>query len=105
MGVSLGQDVHIRLFVFQCSFHFQVEGCVDLRHLALCCPEPGGGAKAGLVGGGGLGLAALSLTHLGHTLDKDWRVRASNWQAEHLTQRQVSTVTGGPLMLGEQSLK
>ncbi|XP_050715029.1 exonuclease 3'-5' domain-containing protein 2-like isoform X2 [Eriocheir sinensis] len=85
-GVGIIQDKRF----LEADYGLQVEGCVDLRHLALCCPEPGGGGKAGLAGTAGLGLAALSLSHLGHTLDKDWRVRASNWQAEHLTQRQKS---------------
>lgn len=37
----------------------------------------------------GLGLNALSSRHLGLKLDKDFKVRASNWDAETLTNRQV----------------
>lgn len=64
----------------------QVQGCVDLRHLVLL--------KQGVDGGGSshnLGLSALAQMFLNQTLDKDWRVRASDWEADSLTKRQVST--------------
>lgn len=63
----------------------QVQGCIDLRHLVLL--------KEGMERGGGghhLGLSALAKTFLGRILDKDWRVRASDWEADTLSRRQVS---------------
>lgn len=72
----------------KCSLYVQqVRGCVDLRHLVLL--------KNGVAGVGGshhLGLNALSKTFLNYTLDKDWRIRASDWEAESLTRRQVSGI-------------
>uniref|UniRef100_A0A6A7FVP8 Exonuclease 3'-5' domain-containing protein 2-like n=1 Tax=Hirondellea gigas TaxID=1518452 RepID=A0A6A7FVP8_9CRUS len=36
-----------------------------------------------------LGLSSLAQYYLRRTLDKDWRVRASDWEVEHLTHRQI----------------
>ena len=44
---------------------------------------------AGVTGPNKLGLSSLAEYYLERTLDKDWRVRASDWEAEHLTHRQV----------------
>ena len=51
---------------------------LDLRFLAVHSPtcEPGG-------------LAALVRQVLKRKLDKDWRIRASNWEENELTQRQM----------------
>ncbi|MPC32677.1 Exonuclease 3'-5' domain-containing protein 2 [Portunus trituberculatus] len=57
-----------------------VQGCIDLRHLVLLKEENEGGHH--------LGLSALAKTFLGITLDKDWRVRASDWEADTLSKRQ-----------------
>jgi len=38
------------------------------------------------------GLNALSKYYLDRPLDKDWRVRASDWETEQLTNRQVRTL-------------
>ncbi|XP_047489596.1 exonuclease 3'-5' domain-containing protein 2-like isoform X1 [Penaeus chinensis] len=69
------------------DYNIQVKGCVDLRHLVLMShtlsPEPKSKLKPK-----GMGLNALSQYYLEQTLDKDWRVRASDWEAEELTQRQ-----------------
>ncbi|KAF2354806.1 3'-5' exonuclease domain [Trinorchestia longiramus] len=43
----------------------------------------------GLKGPAKLGLSGLAHFYLQRTLDKDWRVRASDWEAEFLTQRQI----------------
>ncbi|XP_071518285.1 exonuclease 3'-5' domain-containing protein 2-like isoform X1 [Panulirus ornatus] len=73
------------------DYDIKVQGCVDLRYLVLQChrsessgPDTLGGGKSA----GGMGLNALSQKYLGRTLDKDWRVRASNWEADTLTKRQ-----------------
>lgn len=69
------------------DYNVQVKGCVDLRHLVLMSHtfslEPKTKLKPK-----GMGLNALSQYYLEQTLDKDWRVRASDWEAEELTQRQ-----------------
>ncbi|XP_047740326.1 exonuclease 3'-5' domain-containing protein 2-like [Hyalella azteca] len=43
----------------------------------------------GLKGPAKLGLSALAEHYLKRSLDKDWRVRASDWEAEHLSHRQI----------------
>ena len=35
------------------------------------------------------GLASLVRQKLNRKLDKDWRIRASNWEAEELSERQI----------------
>lgn len=62
-----------------------MQGCIDLRHLVLLKEENEGNG-----GGHHLGLSALAKTFLSITLDKDWRVRASDWEADTLSKRQVS---------------
>ncbi|XP_028158918.1 exonuclease 3'-5' domain-containing protein 2 [Ostrinia furnacalis] len=53
------------------------EGTLDLRHIAHLV-----GHKVG-------GLGALSQSLLGVVLDKSWRIRCSDWEAEDLSTRQV----------------
>lgn len=85
-GVGIDQD---RKFL-EMDYSLRVEGCVDLRHMALQCHESGIVTETKVNGTLSLGLASLSLRFLGRTLDKDWRVRSSNWEAEKLTKRQLS---------------
>ncbi|XP_053694716.1 exonuclease 3'-5' domain-containing protein 2 [Sabethes cyaneus] len=59
------------------DYNLKVAGVLDLRHLA---------EKAGIPGPYGLGRLAQSV--LGVTLDKHWRVRASNWERPLLSERQ-----------------
>ncbi|CAF4896887.1 unnamed protein product [Pieris macdunnoughi] len=55
-----------------------IKSTLDIRHIVqLYGYDPGG-------------LAALSLSLLGVTLDKTWRIRCSDWGADELTERQVS---------------
>lgn len=65
----------------------QVRGCIDLRYLVLQCHNSPTNRSEKLPKG--MGLNALSQRYLERTLDKDWRVRASDWEANDLTQRQV----------------
>ncbi|KAK8748661.1 hypothetical protein OTU49_015927 [Cherax quadricarinatus] len=75
------------------DYGLKVRGCVDLRYLVQQCQEsevscaskPARGGKSA----GGMGLNSLAQKYLDRTLDKDWRVRASDWEAETLTKRQV----------------
>lgn len=68
----------------------QVHGCVDLRHLARQDQQAGDQAKPSTKKQlNGKGLNALTEMYLDRSLDKSWRVRASDWEAEKLTQRQV----------------
>ncbi|XP_048004683.1 exonuclease 3'-5' domain-containing protein 2 isoform X2 [Leguminivora glycinivorella] len=55
----------------------KLKSSLDVRHLAREC-----GYSAG-------GLATLSEALLQVTLDKHWKVRCSDWEAEKLTERQV----------------
>lgn len=54
-----------------------VAGTLDLRHMAQA-----GGRRP-------LGLAKMALEHLAVTMDKDWRISCSDWEAPRLTDRQV----------------
>ncbi|XP_038209288.1 exonuclease 3'-5' domain-containing protein 2 [Zerene cesonia] len=55
-----------------------IKSTLDIRHIVeLCGYDPGG-------------LAALSLSLLGVTLDKTWRIRCSDWAATELTTRQIN---------------
>ncbi|XP_061708949.1 exonuclease 3'-5' domain-containing protein 2 isoform X1 [Cydia pomonella] len=55
----------------------KLKSSLDVRHLARAC-----GYSAG-------GLASLSEALLQITLDKHWKVRCSDWEAEQLTDRQI----------------
>jgi ribonuclease D len=59
------------------DYNIQVSGCIDLRYLAKECSLQE------------RSLSALAYELLGCELDKDWRVRASNWEAELLNDRQI----------------
>ncbi|KAG7304202.1 hypothetical protein JYU34_011140 [Plutella xylostella] len=63
-------------FLFQ-DYSVNLKSSLDLRHIAqLCGYDPGG-------------LASLAKQLLAVTLDKSWRIRCSDWEAETLTERQV----------------
>ncbi|MPC34103.1 exonuclease 3'-5' domain-containing protein 2-like isoform X2 [Portunus trituberculatus] len=83
-GVGIDQD---KMFL-ETDYGLLVQGCVDLRLVLLCCLESGGVEKATGKVTPSLGLAALAFKFLGRTLDKDWQVRTSDWEAETLTKRQ-----------------
>eukprot|EP00092_Neocalanus_flemingeri_P045105 GFUD01050253.1.p1 GENE.GFUD01050253.1~~GFUD01050253.1.p1 ORF type:complete len:571 (+),score=175.73 GFUD01050253.1:246-1958(+) len=70
------------------DFGLDVVSCVDLRHLVVrfCTHQ------------GKLGLEALANLVLGVQLDKDWRLRAGDWEAESLTQRQVDYAANDALV-------
>lgn len=85
VGVAVGDDARKML-----SGHgLEVGGCLDLRHLVLRC----GGRHPGK-----LGLEALSAAVLGVALDKDWRLRAGDWEALTLTPRQVDYAANDALV-------
>lgn len=59
------------------DYNIQISGYIDLRYLAKeCCLQE-------------RSLGALAYKLLGCKLDKDWRIRASNWEAESLSDRQI----------------
>lgn len=73
VGVAILDDAHLLMN----DYNIQVSGCIDLRYIAKeCCLQE-------------RSLAALTYKLLGCELDKDWRVRASDWEAESLTNRQI----------------
>lgn len=59
------------------DYNIQVSGCIDLRYLAK---EYNLSERS---------LSALAYKLLRCELDKDWRVRASDWEAESLSDRQI----------------
>ncbi|XP_049857544.1 exonuclease 3'-5' domain-containing protein 2 isoform X2 [Schistocerca gregaria] len=59
------------------DYGVSVRGCLDLRHLL---------AAKGLTISGGL--AGLAENILGVHLNKDWKIRCSDWERDHLTQEQ-----------------
>lgn len=73
VGVAISDDSYLLMN----DYNIQVSGYIDLRYLARdCCLDE-------------KSLAALAYKLLGCKLDKDWRVRASNWEAELLSDRQI----------------
>ncbi|XP_055602303.1 exonuclease 3'-5' domain-containing protein 2 [Uranotaenia lowii] len=60
------------------DYNLKVESTLDLRFMADRC---------GLVGP--YGMAKLAERVLGISLDKHWRIRASNWEQPELTERQL----------------
>ncbi|XP_045458128.1 exonuclease 3'-5' domain-containing protein 2 [Melitaea cinxia] len=74
VGVSPGNDVKY----LAKDYSVYTKSTLDIRHLAeLCNYEPGG-------------LGSLSKALLGIELDKSWRIRCSDWEAEELTERQIT---------------
>lgn len=61
----------------QRDYGLRVTSTLDLRHMARARRLPA------------LGLAKMSLAHLGVTMDKDWRISCSNWEAPELSARQI----------------
>lgn len=59
------------------DYNIKVSGYIDLRYLARECSLQE------------RSLSALAYKLLGCQLDKDWHVRASNWDAESLSNRQI----------------
>ena len=74
---------------------FQVEGAIDL--MDFFCYDgnkypsdyPLKPLVVGINAPTKLGLASLANTYLNRVLEKDWRVRASDWEDEYLDDRQV----------------
>lgn len=61
------------------DYNLKVAGALDLRYMA---------EKAGYPGP--YGMARLAQKVLNVTLDKHWRVRASDWESSELSERQIS---------------
>ncbi|XP_028410872.1 exonuclease 3'-5' domain-containing protein 2-like isoform X2 [Dendronephthya gigantea] len=84
-GVGISEDVK----KLNACYGLVIQGCVDLRHVALRCH---GYVEYRVADGGirqGMSLSALSQQILGVTMDKDWRIRCSNWEAPQLSERQI----------------
>ncbi|CAL4069565.1 unnamed protein product, partial [Meganyctiphanes norvegica] len=66
-----------------------VRGCVDLRHLYFRSDNqelPGHETRNHA---NNIGLNGLSQKLLGKSLDKDWRIRAGDWEAHELSPKQI----------------
>jgi len=70
------------------DFGMDVVSCVDLRHLVVRY----------WTHQGKLGLEALAFLVLGVQLDKDWKLRAGDWEAETLSDRQVDYAANDALV-------
>jgi len=70
------------------DYGVDVVSCVDLRHLVVRY----------WTHQGRLGLEALAQLVLGVKLDKDWRLRAGNWEAETLSDRQIEYAANDALV-------
>jgi len=84
VGVAVIDD-SIKLIT---DFGLDVVSCVDLRHLVVKF----------WTHQGKLGLETLAYLVLGVQLDKDWRLRAGDWEAEILTQKQVDYAANDALV-------
>ncbi|XP_063393669.1 exonuclease 3'-5' domain-containing protein 2 isoform X1 [Cydia fagiglandana] len=73
VGVSPSDDAK---YLFH-DWGAKLKSSLDVRHLARACGHSAGG------------LASLSEALLQVTLDKHWKVRCSDWEAELLTDRQI----------------
>ncbi|VVC27069.1 Ribonuclease H-like domain,3'-5' exonuclease domain [Cinara cedri] len=73
VGVAISDDAHLLMN----DYNLEISGYIDLRFLAreFHLQERS--------------LAALAYKLLGCELDKDWRVRASDWEADLLSNRQI----------------
>jgi len=69
-------------------YALDVNGCVDIRHLVVQYSYHEGK----------LGLESLASLVLGVKLDKDWRLRASDWEAEILNHRQIDYAANDALV-------
>jgi hypothetical protein len=86
--IKLGVGIQDDAFKLKNDFAVSVRGWFDLRHLAGAHrPEA---TK--------LGMAGLALSFLGVHMDKDWRVRASDWEAGELSDRQVNYAANDALV-------
>jgi len=70
------------------DYTLDVYGCVDLRHLVVNYWNHEGK----------LGLESLASLILGVKLDKDWRIRASDWEKETFDQRQETYAANDSLV-------
>jgi len=83
-GVAILDDAK-KLLV---DYNIDLNGCVDLRHLVVRYTDHSER----------LGLDNLASTFLGVTLDKDWRLRAGEWDAEELSDRQIEYAANDALV-------
>ena len=70
------------------DYEIDVGGCVDIRYLVV----------NHWTHQGKLGLESLASHILGVKMDKDWRIRASDWEAIELTPRQVNYAANDALV-------
>ncbi|XP_059049171.1 exonuclease 3'-5' domain-containing protein 2 [Achroia grisella] len=73
VGVAPSDDAKY----LQADYNINLKSTLDVRHLAVLCRHHPGG------------LGSLSKSLLNIILDKSWRVRCSNWEADTLTDAQV----------------
>ncbi len=72
------------------DFGVDVGGGVDLRHLLRHIHSKERIKKTGLAG--------LAKTFLGINMDKDWRIRASDWESQFLSPRQIDYAANDALV-------
>jgi len=84
VGVSVLDDSDKMLV----DYNVEVASCVDLRHLAVLQSSAPGK----------LGLQSLAEEYLSVNLDKDWRIRSGNWEAQELNERQITYAANDALV-------
>ena len=84
LGVGIMEDAK----KIRDDFGVEVRGCVDLRHIS-------DQLRPNLRRNG---LAGQAKAFLNVNMDKDWRIRVSNWEAEQLTKRQINYAANDALV-------
>ncbi|TRY69122.1 hypothetical protein TCAL_04110 [Tigriopus californicus] len=84
LGVGINEDAR----KLERDYGLSVRGCCDLRHWVQQF-RPHLRRR---------GLAGLAYAFLGVTMDKDWRVRASNWENPELTPEQIKYAANDALV-------
>lgn len=84
LGVGINEDAR----KLERDYDVLVRGCCDLRHWVQQF-RPNLRRR---------GLAGLAYAFLGVTMDKDWRVRASNWENPELTPEQIKYAANDALV-------
>ncbi|KAL9959867.1 hypothetical protein ACROYT_G033231 [Oculina patagonica] len=82
-------------------FGVTVQGCVDLRHVIQRCRVESSVQSRNQK----TSLDALAKRILGVTMDKSWRIRCSNWEAEQFDRRQIEYAMNDALVASHMFLR
>lgn len=86
LGVACIEDSQYLLM----DYGLIVQGCVDLRHIYFRSLNIESNENDEVIkSSNNIGLNGLSQKFLGKSLDKDWRIRAGDWEAHTLSPKQI----------------